>query len=77
MSRDALVVGINQYYSLKPLNTQAADAEAIAQYLEKYGNFQVIHRLPRLINEKLKFIINRMISHIPHICVISIIKKLY
>ncbi len=51
MSRDALVVGINQYYSLKPLNTPAADAEAIAQYLETYGNFQVVHRLPLIIQD--------------------------
>jgi len=49
MSRDALVVGINQYYTLKSLNTPAADAEAIAQYLETYGNFQVVHRLPLII----------------------------
>jgi uncharacterized caspase-like protein len=51
MSRDALVVGINQYYSLKPLNTPAADAEAIAQYLETYGNFKVVHRLSLIIQD--------------------------
>ncbi|KYC44055.1 hypothetical protein WA1_02630 [Scytonema hofmannii PCC 7110] len=51
MTRDALVVGINQYPSLKDkpgpgskakhLKTPATDAEAIAQLLEKYGEFQV------------------------------------
>jgi uncharacterized caspase-like protein len=35
MSRDALVIGINQYAKLKLLKTPAADAEAIAQLLEK------------------------------------------
>ena len=48
MNRQALVVGINLYPQLKdssnkPLNLRkaAADAEAIAQLLETYGNFQV------------------------------------
>jgi len=53
MRRDALVVGINQYPCLqetptskaKNLTTPAGDAEAIAQLLEKYGDFQV-RRLP-------------------------------
>ncbi|MFB2977046.1 diguanylate cyclase domain-containing protein [Microseira sp. BLCC-F43] len=53
MTRDALVVGINQYPFLrenpasrvKHLTTPAADAEAIAQLLETYGNFRV-QRLP-------------------------------
>jgi hypothetical protein len=53
MTRDALVVGINQYPFLKDsstskakhLKTPAADAEAIAQLLETYGNFRV-KRLP-------------------------------
>ncbi|MBD2199281.1 MULTISPECIES: nSTAND1 domain-containing NTPase [Calothrix] len=45
MSRDALVVGINTYDRLRSLNAPAADAEAIAQILEKYGEFQVT-RLP-------------------------------
>ena len=53
MDREALVVGINRYPLLrdaktrKPLHLEkpAADAEAIAQLLEKYGNFRV-HRLP-------------------------------
>lgn len=45
MSRDALVVGINTYERLKCLNAPAADAEAIAQILQQYGEFQVT-RLP-------------------------------
>ncbi|BAY27645.1 pentapeptide repeat-containing protein [Calothrix sp. NIES-2100] len=45
MSRDALVVGINSYDRLRSLNAPAADAEAIAQILEKYGEFKVT-RLP-------------------------------
>jgi WD40 repeat protein/energy-coupling factor transporter ATP-binding protein EcfA2 len=50
MKRDALVVGINHYPFLKDttkryLPTPADDAEAIAQLLEKYGEFQV-RRLP-------------------------------
>lgn len=45
MSRDALVVGINKYNGLPSLESPAKDAEAIAQLLEKYGNFRV-RRLP-------------------------------
>ncbi|MEH2282177.1 MAG: pentapeptide repeat-containing protein [Nostoc sp.] len=45
MSRDALVVGINTYDRLKSLNAPAADAEAIAQILQQYGEFRVT-RLP-------------------------------
>ncbi|MEH1997620.1 MAG: pentapeptide repeat-containing protein [Nostoc sp.] len=45
MSRDALVVGINTYDRLKCLNAPAADAEAIAQILQQYGEFRVT-RLP-------------------------------
>ncbi|MDY7002996.1 MAG: caspase family protein [Cyanobacteriota bacterium] len=48
MNRKALVVGINHYPLLKDSSAQprnlikpAADAEAIAQLLETYGNFQV------------------------------------
>ena len=56
MKRDALVVGINQYPFLKDtptgkaknLTTPAADAEAIAQRLEEYGNFRV-RRMPEMI----------------------------
>jgi uncharacterized protein YjbI with pentapeptide repeats len=51
MSRVAVVVGINKYnYSgLRDLSAPANDAEAIAQRLEKYGNFTVI-RLPESID---------------------------
>ncbi len=47
MSRDALVIGINAYsYDRLPnLQAPAADAEAIAQLLEQYGEFKVT-RLP-------------------------------
>ncbi len=45
MSRDALVVGINLYSDLPPLNKPANDAEAIAQLLETKGGFRV-KRLP-------------------------------
>ena len=60
MNREALVVGINRYPLLKDKTTgkprhllkPAADAEAIAQFLEIYGNFRV-QRLPALnIEEK-------------------------
>jgi hypothetical protein len=58
MTRDALVVGINQYPFLKDsptskskhLKTPAGDAEAIAQLLETYGNFRV-QRLPASVIE--------------------------
>ncbi len=45
MKRQALVVGINQYPFDEDLPTPAADAEEVAQLLEKYGDFEV-HRLP-------------------------------
>ncbi len=52
--REALVVGINRYPLLKDKNRNsqhlekpAADAEAVAQLLEKYGNFRV-QRLPEV-----------------------------
>ena len=47
MSRDALVVGINTYQSdrLTNLPAPSEDAEAIAQLLERYGDFKVT-RLP-------------------------------
>lgn len=59
MSRDALVVGINQYPFLKDsrgkykhLTTPASDAEAIAKLLEADDNFRVT-RLPAIYkNEK-------------------------
>ncbi len=45
MSRDALVVGINQYPYISHLKTPALDAEALAHILQHYGNFRV-KRLP-------------------------------
>ena len=51
MSRDALVVGINNYQddNLRNLKAPGSDAEAISQILEKYGDFQV-WRLPEAID---------------------------
>lgn len=54
MRREAIVVGVNQYPSLKDtptskakhLTTPAGDAEAIAQILETHGNFRVKRSLP-------------------------------
>jgi hypothetical protein len=48
MSRVALVVGINtyRYEGLRDLKAPAEDAEAIAQRLEKYGDFDTVIRLP-------------------------------
>jgi Caspase domain/Pentapeptide repeats (8 copies) len=48
MSRDALVVGINTYQSLNPLQAPAGDAEAIAQRLHQDGEFRV-WRLPEIL----------------------------
>ena len=48
MSRDALIVGINQYQSMPGLNAPAVDAEAIAARLQTQGEFRV-HRLPEAI----------------------------
>ncbi|MDJ0577609.1 MAG: pentapeptide repeat-containing protein [Xenococcaceae cyanobacterium MO_234.B1] len=55
MSRDALVVGINNYQDgkLDNLKAPALDAEAIAQILEKYGEFNV-WRLPEAIDPNTK-----------------------
>jgi len=61
VNRDALVVGINRYSSLKTsptddgqhLKTAAADAEEIAQLLEKYGHFRV-RRLPETLISPLR-----------------------
>lgn len=49
MSRDALIVGINRYQFLKPLNAPATDGEAIAQSLEHNGDFRKVIRLPEAI----------------------------
>ncbi|NJN13960.1 MAG: hypothetical protein HC815_41260, partial [Richelia sp. RM1_1_1] len=59
MSRDALVVGINtySYEGLNKLKAPAQDAEAVAQLLEKYGDFKVT-RLPAVKdkeNDTIKF----------------------
>ena len=70
MRRDALVVGINQYPFLKDtpgskakhLTTPAGDAEAIAQLLEKYGDFRVT-RLPAIeIDGKLQVDPNKTVK---------------
>ncbi|MEP0883516.1 caspase family protein [Trichocoleus sp. ST-U3] len=48
MARYALVIGIAEYdsSSLPTLKKSATDAEAVAQALERYGNFQEVIRLP-------------------------------
>ena len=51
MSRDALIVGINNYKHLSPLRAPALDAEAIAQRLEQDGKLQKVIRLPEVIQE--------------------------
>ena len=55
MVKDALVVGINHYQdeSLPNLQAPAQDAEAVAQILEKYGEFQV-RRLPEALHRDTK-----------------------
>lgn len=50
MSRNALIVGINPYQHLTNLELPAKDAEAVAQVLEKYGDFRIT-RLPETIND--------------------------
>ncbi len=51
MVRDALVVGINKYQDreLRDLKAPAVDAEAIAQILQDYGEFEV-RRFPEAID---------------------------
>ncbi len=51
MSRDALVVGINQYQALPMLSASAADAEAVAARLQAQGEFRV-QRMPEVISKK-------------------------
>ncbi|MEA5462211.1 caspase family protein [Leptothoe sp. PORK10 BA2] len=51
MSRDALIVGINQYQNLPRLNAAAKDAEGMANMLEIYGDFRV-RRLPEIIENQ-------------------------
>ncbi|PZV02223.1 MAG: hypothetical protein DCF32_15265 [Leptolyngbya sp.] len=53
MSRDALIIGINQYRhsQLGHLTSPATDAEAIAQMLNKHGHFTTVRRLPEAFKE--------------------------
>ncbi len=53
MNRNALVVGINtySYKNLNNLKSPAQDAEAVAELLEKYGDFKVT-RLPVVEDEE-------------------------
>ncbi len=51
MSRDALIVGINQYQTLPGLTAAAKDAEGVASLLETYGDFRV-RRLPEIIQDQ-------------------------
>ncbi|MEH1930489.1 nSTAND1 domain-containing NTPase [Nostoc sp.] len=53
MARYALVIGIAEYLSpsLQPLSKTTNDAEAIAQLLEQYGDFQSVQRLPQRWNK--------------------------
>ena len=53
MVRDAAIVGINNYQgdNLRNLTSPAEDAEAIAQILEKYGEFDVVRRFPEAIKQ--------------------------
>ncbi|WP_225901159.1 caspase family protein [[Leptolyngbya] sp. PCC 7376] len=64
MSRDALVVGVNVYQneSLKNLTSPAADAEAIAQMLEKHGDFDVVRRLPEAIDDENKPVVGQSLE---------------
>ncbi len=54
MSRDALIVGINIYESetLPDLKAPAEDADKIAFLLDKYGDFNLIRRLPEAIDDE-------------------------
>lgn len=53
MARYALVIGIAEYVSpsLQRLSKTTNDAEAIAQLLEQYGDFQSVQRLPQRWNK--------------------------
>ncbi|NET56985.1 MAG: hypothetical protein F6K47_12725 [Symploca sp. SIO2E6] len=46
MKRYALVVGVSLYDQLPQLTKPKVDAEAVAQKLEKYGEFQEVKPLP-------------------------------
>ena len=47
-SRNALIVGINQYPHFNPLRLPATDAEAVAQLLEQQGDFRIT-RFPEAV----------------------------
>ncbi|MCF3627132.1 caspase family protein [Planktothrix agardhii 1801] len=49
MTRYAIIIGIAEYQNLMPLPKAAEDAEAVAQLLEKYSDFEVT-RLPHRRN---------------------------
>ena len=51
MTRDALIVGINQYQELPELNAPAADAQAVAELLQEYGEFKT-RRMPEVVDSK-------------------------
>ncbi|MBD2577363.1 caspase family protein [Oscillatoria sp. FACHB-1406] len=51
MTRHALIIGIAEYASFSRLEKATGDAEAVAQILEKYGNFDTIQHLPEGWNE--------------------------
>ncbi|MGV0108129.1 caspase family protein [Nostoc sp. DSM 114160] len=53
MARYALVIGIAEYVSpsLTRLSKTTNDAEAVAQLLEQYGDFQSVQRLPQRWNK--------------------------
>jgi hypothetical protein len=52
MSRDALVIGINNYsYFSKKLNAPANDAEEIRKLLKQYGKFNVLTPMPMGLND--------------------------
>jgi hypothetical protein len=46
MARYALVIGVAAYNNFRNLEKAVTDAEAIAQLLERQGNFQEVKRLP-------------------------------
>lgn len=52
MARYALVIGISKYQSknFSNLSKTSTDAEAVAQILEQYGNFDSVERLPKRWN---------------------------
>jgi hypothetical protein len=53
MARYALVIGIAEYQPpLRRLQKTTTDAEAVAQLLERYGNFQEVKRLPACWNQE-------------------------